>query len=295
LASAALVGLFTVLNKWLLTESVPALVAGAWTYFAAGLALLPWAIRARGFRFTRPWAVAGWLLAGSVAGPSLYFVGLQLTSGVQGVLMINTEAVFTALLAFAIFAEPLTAYTIGAGAAVLAGGIWLSWPEKSEQLWAGHTLGNLLIALGYFGWACENNLGRLLGANIPTVTLVCVKALAAGFAMSVLALCFGQNLAVSWHVVPGIFASGAIALGLSLALFYLAMVHIGAGRTGLISSSSTLWGIVAAMVLLKDSRESFTFHVVGGALLMLVGLCGFAWETRRQSNRANDLQSRVAE
>jgi drug/metabolite transporter (DMT)-like permease len=295
LASAALVGLFTVLNKWLLTESVPALVAGTWTYFAAGLTLLPWAIRARGFRFTRPWVVAGWLIAGSVAGPSLYFLGLQLTSGVQGVLMINTEAVFTALLAFAIFSEPLTAYTIGAGAAVLAGGIWLSWPDKSEQLWAGHTLGNLLIALGYFGWACENNLGRLLGADIPSVTLVCVKALAACVAMSVLALCFGQNLAVSWHVIPGILASGAIALGLSLALFYVAMVHIGAGRTGLISSSSTLWGVLAAIILLKDSRESFTLRVFGGGILMLIGLLGFAWETLRQKAHADDTQNRGAE
>ena len=82
LASAALVGAFTVINKWLLTESVPSLTAGAWTYFAAGLALLPWALKAKGFRFTRPWAIVGWLIAGSVVGPSLYFVGLQLTSGV---------------------------------------------------------------------------------------------------------------------------------------------------------------------------------------------------------------------
>ena len=279
LASAALVGAFTVINKWLLTESVPPLTAGAWTYFAAGLALLPWAIKAKGFRFNRPWIVVGWLIAGAVVGPSLYFVGLQLTSGVQGVLMINMEAVFTALLAFVIFSEPLTVCTVISGVAVLAGGIWLSWPNSSEQLLAGHTLGNLLIALGYFGWACENNLGRLLGTNIPTVTLVCVKALAAGLAMSILAVCFGQSLAVSWDVVPGILASGAIALGLSLALFYFAMTHIGAGRSGLISSTSTLWGVLAAILLLKGSRESLTLNVATGAALMLLGLAGFAWET----------------
>ncbi|MDP4086872.1 MAG: EamA family transporter [Bacillota bacterium] len=54
LASAALVGLFTVLNKLLLVESVPALTAGAWTYFAAGMALLPWALKKRGLKFTKP-------------------------------------------------------------------------------------------------------------------------------------------------------------------------------------------------------------------------------------------------
>ncbi|MDF2627569.1 MAG: hypothetical protein K0R39_1400 [Symbiobacteriaceae bacterium] len=204
LGSAALVGLFTVLNKWLLVEDVPALTAGAWTYFAAGLALLPWAVRARGLDFKRPRVLVLWLLAGSVFGPSLYFLGLKFTSGVQGVLMINMEAVFTAFLAFALFREHLTLSTVGASVAVLAGGIWLSWPESGGNLLASNALGNLLIALGYMGWGTENNLGRLLGEDIPAVTLVSLKALVAGVVMGVLALAFGQPLVVPWRVVPGI-------------------------------------------------------------------------------------------
>ncbi|MGE5675564.1 MAG: DMT family transporter [Mycobacterium leprae] len=283
LGSAALVGLFTVLNKWLLTEQVPALTAGAWTYFAAGLALLPWAIRAGGLRFRRPWVAVGWLLAGSVFGPSLYFLGLKLTSGVQGVLMINMEAVFTAFLAFVIFREHLTASTVVASLAVLAGGIWLSWPESGGSLLQGNALGNLLIALGYLGWGTENNLGRLLGEHIPAVTLVSLKALVAGVVMGALALAFGQPLAVSWRVVPGIAASGAFSLGLSLAFFYVAMRHIGAGRTGLISSTSTFWGVIGALLLLG---ESLTARVTAGGLLMVAGLLLFAWESVRQSQAA---------
>ncbi|HWI60906.1 MAG TPA: DMT family transporter [Symbiobacteriaceae bacterium] len=278
LGSAALVGLFTVLNKWLLDEQVPALTAGAWTYFAAGLALLPWALRARGLHFRRPVILGLWLLAGSVFGPSLYFLGLKLTSGVQGVLMINMEAVFTALLAFAIFRERLTVTTAGASLAILGGGLWLSWPESGASLLAGNALGNLLIALGYMGWGTENNLGRLLGEDIPAVTLVSLKALMAGVVMGGLALAFGQPLAVPLRVVPGIVASGAFSLGLSLAFFYLAMKQIGAGRTGLISSTSAFWGVIGAVLLLS---ERLTLQVIGGGLLMVVGLALFAWENRR--------------
>lgn len=280
LASAALVGLFTVLNKWLLTEEVPALTAGAWTYLAAGLALLPWALRAGGLHFKRPLVLVGWLLAGSVFGPSLYFLGLKLTSGVQGVLMINMEAVFTALLAFALFREHLSLTTLGASVAVLAGGIWLSWPASGASLLAGSALGNLLIAIGYLGWGTENNLGRLLGEDIPAVTLVSLKALVAGVVMGGLALAFGQPLAVPLRVVPGIVASGAFSLGLSLACFYIAMRQIGAGRTGLISSTSTFWGVAGALLLLS---ESLTVKVAGGGLLMIVGLGLFAWESAQQS------------
>lgn len=286
LASAALVGMFTVLNKWLLASNVPALSAGAWTYFAAGLALLPWAIRARGFRFTRPRIVVLWLVAGSVVGPALYFFGLQLTSGVQGVLMINMEAVCTAFLAFVIFHERLTKTTVWASLAIIAGGIWMSWPQSGQGLLAGNGLGNVLIAIGYVGWGTENNLGRLLGEDIPPVTLVCIKALTAGVAMAALASVCGQSLQISWRVVPGIIASGAVSLGLSLALFYAAMRKIGAGRAGLVSSTSILWGIVGALVLLG---EALTGQVLTGGALMLLGLGGFALEAAHDARARTDI------
>jgi len=162
----------------------------------------------------------------------------------------------------------------------LAGGIWLSWPESGATLLAGSALGNLLIALGYLGWGTENNLGRLLGEDIPAVTLVSVKALVAGLVMALLAMASGQPLSVSWHVVPGIVASGAFSLGLSLAFFYIAMQRIGAGRSGLISSTSVFWGVISALILLGDS---LTTKLVAGGALMLVGLGLFAWESTRKS------------
>jgi drug/metabolite transporter (DMT)-like permease len=277
LASAALVGLFTVLNKWLLVEDVPALTAGAWTYLAAGLALLPWALRYKGLHFKRPLAMLSWLFAGAVFGPSLYFVGLMLTSGVEGVLLINIEAVFTALIAFLFFKELLTRKTIFASFVIIVGAIWMSWSDSS--LFSSNTLGNLLIVLGYLGWATENNFGRLLGEEIPAVTLVCFKALVAGVVMGLLAVCFGQPIIVSWHVVPGIVASGSVSLGLSLALFYLAMRHIGAAQTGLISSTSTLWGVIGAVFLIG---ETLTRNVIIGGILMLIGVVVFALNSEQK-------------
>lgn len=282
MGSAALVGLFTALNKWTLTEAIPPLTAGAWTYLAAGIALLPWALRAKGLHFTRPWVAVLWLINGSVLGPVFYFVGLDLTSGIQGSLMINLEAVFTAVLAFALFRERLMRTTLWASAAVLAGATWLSWPSHGATLLAGNGLGNLLIALGYLAWGAENNLGRLLGEEVPAVTLVCLKATLAGLVMGMMALSFHQALVVPWRVVPGIVASGAISLGLSLALFYIAMRQIGAGRTGLISSTSVLWGVTGSIILLG---ETLSWQIVSGGLIMLAGLAGFARESARPVQR----------
>jgi drug/metabolite transporter (DMT)-like permease len=231
--------------------------------------------------FRKPLITIGWLLAGSVFGPSLYFIGLRLTSGTEGVLLINTEAVFTALLAFMFFKEKFTKGTLWASILIITGAVWMSWTRNN--IFSNNTLGNLLIAIGYVGWATENNLGRLLGEKIPTVTLVCLKALVAGVVMGILSLAFGESLMVPWRVVPGIFASGAVSLGLSLALFYSAMRHIGAGRTGLVSSTSTLWGVLGAIFLLG---EVLTGRVVFGGLLMLIGIVIFARETNNDSSAA---------
>jgi EamA domain-containing membrane protein RarD len=122
-----------------------------------------------------------------------------------------------------------------------------------EDLLAGSAAGNLLIALGYLGWGTENNLGRLLGEEIPPVTLVSLKAL-----------------------VAGIVACGAFSLGLSLALFYKAMQQIGAVRAGLISSTSTFWGVLGALLLLA---ESLTPKVLTGDMVMVLGLALFAWDS----------------
>lgn len=161
------------------------------------------------------------LLAGSVVGPSLYFIGLRLSSGVEGVLLVNTEAVFTPFLAFIFFKERISGKTLWASITIIAGAVWLSW--SGTGLLSANALGNLLIALGYVGWATENNLGRILGEDVPAVTLVCLKALVAGVAMAIIASMYAESLAVSWHVMPGIVVSVAVSLGLSLALFYIAM------------------------------------------------------------------------
>jgi drug/metabolite transporter (DMT)-like permease len=130
--------------------------------------------------------------------------------------------------------------------------------------------------------------GHVLLEGVPGLAkTTAIKALAAAVMMSALAVASQQSLTISWHVVPGIIASGAVVLGLSLAFFYIAMTCIGAGRTGLITSTATLWGVLAAVVLL---HEQVSLHVALGAMLMLAGLLAFAWETARQNVKATPVK-----
>jgi drug/metabolite transporter (DMT)-like permease len=60
------------------------------------------------------------------------------------------------------------------------------------------------------------------------------------------------------------------------------MRQIGAGRTGLIASTSTLWGVMASLMFL---HERLNVQIVVGGLLMLFGLAGFGWESSSVSSR----------
>jgi drug/metabolite transporter (DMT)-like permease len=138
-------------------ESIPTLTAGAWTYLAAGLALLPWAIQAGGMNFRKPLITIGWILAGSVFGPSLYFIGLRLLSGTEGVLLISREAVFTARLAFMFFKEKFTKGTFWASVLILSGAVWMSLSGNSLLSNRGSTRGYHFIMWFFKSKTRDNN------------------------------------------------------------------------------------------------------------------------------------------
>ncbi len=108
LGAAVLFGAGTPLAKWLLTAVDPWLLAGL-LYLGSGLGL--WLYR----RLRKmpavhlpaaewPWLV-GAIIAGGVVGPVLLMVGLSGMPASGASLLLNAEAVFTALLAWLVFRE----------------------------------------------------------------------------------------------------------------------------------------------------------------------------------------------
>src|SRR4051812_48330978 len=103
LAAAALFGAATPLAKLLLAESSP-LILAALLYLGSGCGL--WLLRrvrrapaARLQAGERAW-FAGAILAGGMAGPALLMFGLSGMTASAASLLLNAEAVLTALLAW---------------------------------------------------------------------------------------------------------------------------------------------------------------------------------------------------
>jgi drug/metabolite transporter (DMT)-like permease len=270
LAAAVLFGASTPLAKALVSAVSPILLAGL-LYLGSGIGL--WIVRiARDRRFTAahlarsewPWFL-GAILAGGIAGPILLMYGLTRASAADASLLLNLEAVLTAVLAWIIFRENAGRRVVLGMALIVSGGVVLSWPGAG----AAHTglPGALAVAGACLCWAIDNNLTRKVSASDP-VFIAGSKGLVAGVSNLVLALFFGASLPSGLLTVETM-AVGFAGYGVSLALFVLALRGLGAARTGAYFSTAPFIGAALAIVAL---REPVAAAFWSAAALMAIGV-----------------------
>jgi drug/metabolite transporter (DMT)-like permease len=272
LAAAMLFGLSTPLAKALLIDVTPQVLAGL-LYLGSGVGLaLFWMFqRARsGARGEAPlvgrdlpW-LAGAIAAGGVAAPVLLMAGLARTPASTASLLLNVEGVFTALIAWVVFRENVDR-RIGFGmAAIIAGGILLSWAGRFT---IADSVGPLLVIAACLGWAIDNNLTQKVSAGDP-VEIAGLKGLIAGVVNLGLGLALHGMLPSAGQLV-GALLVGFMGYGVSLVLYVLAMRELGTARTGAYFSLAPFVGALAGLVLFK---EPITPLLLAAALLMSIGI-----------------------
>jgi drug/metabolite transporter (DMT)-like permease len=267
LSAALLFGAGTPLAKLLLAQASPWLLA-ALLYLGSGAGL--WLLRrVRGAPAVRlPSGEAKWLagaiVAGGVVGPVLLMAGLAGMPASEASLLLNAEAVFTALLAWFVFKENFDRRVALGMLAIVAGGLVLAWPGRmSLPQW----LPALCVAGACFAWAIDNNLTRKVSlADASWIAMV--KGLAAGATNLVLALALGA----AWPAMPvvaGAALVGFASYGASLALFVVGLRELGTARTGAYFSVAPFFGAALAIALLG---EAVTAPLLVAGVLMAVGV-----------------------
>ena len=274
LAAAVLFGASTPIAKTLLGEIPPVLLAGL-LYAGSGLGLaVGLLLRRLGRNRRTPTAFAwprgpdlGWLataiLFGGVLGPVLLLLGLISTPASVSALLLNLEAVFTALLAWFVFRENFDRRVAAGMALIVGGGLVLSW--KPDHLAVAP--GALLIAAACLCWAIDNNLTRKVSGS-DAMAVACIKGIVAG------AVNIGAAVALG-AVVPALPAAAIAALvglagyGISLALFVLALRDLGAARTGAYFSVAPFFGAALAVAV---QHEPVSAPLIIAAGLMASGV-----------------------
>lgn len=197
--AALLFGASTPAAKLLIGDMPPLLLAGL-LYLGSGIGLgilltfrlvrTSGAQRRAALRIPRadvPWLL-GAIVSGGVFAPALLMVGLARTSAAAASLLLNVEAVLTAVLAWVVFRENADRRIVLGMLAIVMGGALLSWEPGSPTF----SVGALLVVAACFFWAVDNNLTRKVSMN-DAMLIACVKGALAGACNTSLAMVAGAQ------------------------------------------------------------------------------------------------------
>ncbi len=274
LAAALLFGMGTPLAKMLLANVNPLMLA-ALLYLGSGLGLaIARAVqyKSRPERAVLPqgaqWLwLGGAVLAGGIVGPVLLMLGLQNFPAADASLLLNSEGVLTALLAWFVFRENFDRRIALGMLAIVAGGLVLSWPREGVPGVGGSIFPALLIVAACLAWAIDNNLTRKV-ALLDAGFIAMSKGLVAGSVNLALAWAMGASLPDA-GIVAQAAVLGFASYGASLVLFVLALRHLGTARTGAYFSIAPFAGALLAVLLLG---EPVTVPLLIGGALMAIGV-----------------------
>jgi drug/metabolite transporter (DMT)-like permease len=266
MGAALLFGAGTPLAKLLLSGISPWLLAGL-LYLGSGVGLTIYRVitRAPSVRLNRsetPWLV-GAILSGGVVGPVLLMVGLTSMPASGASLLLNAEGVFTSLLAWFAFKENFDRRILLGMAAIVAGTLILSWPGDAQ--FSGFLPAAAILG-ACFAWGIDNNLTRKVSLNDAT-WIASVKGLASGGTNLILAFALGATAPPLPNAISAMLV-GLFAYGVSLALFVVALRHLGTARTGAYFSIAPFFGAVLALLM----GEPLTLPLLSAGGLMAFGV-----------------------
>jgi drug/metabolite transporter (DMT)-like permease len=285
IASALLFGIGTTLNKIVLSDVHPTLLAGL-IYLFAGLSLA--AVRFSPIRkriigliktptktetkFCRKDASMLGLvvLSGSIIAPFLFLNGLNQTTAINTSLLQNAESLFTILIALAIFRERCNRKEWTGIGLLIIGAVLLSTNARFDLLSIETWLfGNLLVLTACLFWGLDNNLSKFLCFKEDLIMVTSLKCLIGGACLMLLSYIIGLDFSIPISALPYLISIGAFSIGFSILFFMVGLKEIGSMRTGTIFSTSALFGAIFAFLVLQ---EEFSLVQVFAGLAMVLGI-----------------------
>ena len=270
LLAAVLFGASTPVAKLLVADVSPVMLAG-FLYLGSGMGLaLIRLIRDKGWKSPRlamsewPWLL-GATFFGGVVGPVALLVGLGLTTGSTASLLLNLEAVLTAVIAWVVFRESADKRIVLGMLAIVLGGVALSWQVGGGS--GSSLLGPALISLACLCWAIDNNLTRKVSAS-DALFIAGFKGLTAGAVNCGFALFMGLSLPNALVAVSTM-TLGLLGYGVSLVFFVLALRGLGTARTGAYFSIAPFVGAAISIILMGESTGGLFWLA---AFLMAIGV-----------------------
>ncbi|MDH3736376.1 MAG: DMT family transporter [Nitrosopumilus sp.] len=277
--AAALSALLHVVSKPMLENSettieINPIVMAFLIYFICGIFFTPLVKNTHSIsKFGRKdWIFIGLIGIAEVSALITYFYGLTTSTAVNASLFSNSEIIFALVIAMLVFRErlhikeciPFTMIIIGMMIVPIGNDLY-------QNNFALHQLvtGDLLIILAGFLYAVDITLCKYLGDrfDVKKITQI-VSFICAAVAISLIVV-FQIPMDVDLMQLPGIFILSILGTGMSTLFFLMGMKIIGAVRTVLLYSTTSVFGVVFSGLILA---ETVTVADICSLALVLTGI-----------------------
>ena len=207
--------------------------------------------------------LAGAIFFGGFLGPVLLMYGLAASSAATASLLLNFESVLTALVAWFVFRENFDRRIALGMLLIVAGAVVLSWAPDAVDI----ARGSLLVVAACAFWAIDNNLTRKVSAS-DAMVIAGVEGTGRRRRFAGVRAAAGAAVAASRDGCRrGLL--GFLSYGVSLALFVVALRHLGAARTGAYFAVAPFFGAVLAICV---QHETVTPQLLVAGSLMALGV-----------------------
>ena len=270
IAAAAFFGSVTTLSKPVLSDVSPILLSSL-VYLVAGATFTPLAQRNEETKSGKKYYLLVVLTAivGASVGPIMFFSGLKLTAASDVAILSNGETVFSILFAILFFKEKLNRFGYLAVTIVLIGLFIVTTNLTFDKNTLTFNTGDLLIIFATVAWALDNNISKIIARHIHVSRLVQLKSLIGGGLTLLIVLIMRTPFNIQYVQIIPIVYVGLFGVALSLYLYLHSIKRIGVVRGSSILSLSAIFGLIFAVVFLK---ETISVYQVVAVLVMLLGI-----------------------
>ena len=212
-------------------------------------------------------------VCGAVIGPILFFYGLKLTDASIASLLINAEFLFSILFAIFLLKEKPGKTTCIGIIFIFIGLIILSIRIDIFDFFQNNDnfIGNMFIICATVFWALDNNISRvILQKETPIIKIIQIKSLIGSILSFAIVSISNISLTINIFQIPNLLFLSLGGFAGSLFLFLKGMKQIGTIKSVMIFSTSSIFGIIFALVFLKESMESW--RLVLSILTMIPGI-----------------------
>ena len=273
IASAALFGLIHTVSKPLLSSSSTAveinpITLAAIIYIINGLFFTPIKKNVNStYKITRKnFFIIIMIGVAEVIALIMYFFGLKESTAVNASILANSEIIFTILVAMTVFREKLKKRELWPFALMIAGIVFVPLGYElyhNGLVFTDLVVGNLLIIFSGVFYAIDVNLSKYVSNKIDPKRIVQLASLAAGGLAFSLILILQIPFEIDFRQIPSIVVIGLFGTGIATFFFIISLRFIGAIRTILLFSTTTVFGMVFAAIFLQETVTlSHVFSII---------------------------------